>query len=459
LTATVRRDGSSILAPGNQWFTYPAFAAAWNISNESFMQDFTFIDNLKFRAGWGKTANQSFAAYSTLGQLGSSAYNFGKTTAGNQIGYLVTTLPNDELSWQSTTQTNFGLDFAFLDSRISGSVEVYSMATKDIIMQVALPPSNGATQTNQNIGKTKSHGMEVTLSGEIFRATEPGEFNWGIDLNYFFNREEIVELTTPDEKQNIANGWFVGQPFSVLYDVNKIGIWQTDDAADLALQTQPVQFPGQIRIEDKDGNGIINGDDRQILGNFQPKWEGGLTNRFSFKNFDLTVVMYARMGMKVVVPYVTSDGGFAGYFAFNQGRVNQLKVDYWTPENPTNAFPRPDASRDRPLWSSTLGYMDGSFIKCRTINLGYTFPKELASKMGLDYLHLYLSAVNPFIIYSPFVKDGFGPDPEGNGYGGSVQNQEAGYTNGQSGSPLRQITVNANNPATRQFLVGVNLRF
>ncbi len=458
LTATVRSDGSSILAPGNQWFTYPAFAFAWNISNESFMQNVSFVSNLKLRVGWGKTSNQSFRAYSTLGELGKSAYNFGKTTAGNQIGYLVTVLPNNQLSWQSTTQTNFGLDFGLLNNRITGAIEVYSHKTKDIILDVALPQSNGASSTTQNVARTKGKGLEITLSGDVVKKSNGG-FNWSLDVNYFFNREEIVQLTTPDEKQNVDNGWFVGQPLSVIYDVRKIGIWQTGDAAELAAQTSPVQVPGQIRVEDVDGNGIINGDDRQILGNFQPDWEGGITSRFTFKRFDLTAVTYARMGMKVVVPYVTSDGGFAGYFSFMQGRVNQLKVDYWTPNNPTNAFPQPDASRDRPLWSSTLGYMDGSFIKMRSINLGYTFPGTLVSRAGISSLRLYVSAVNPFVIYSPFVKDGFGPDPEGNGYGGAVQNPEGGYSNNRTGAPLGQISVNANNPSTRQFIVGVNLRF
>jgi TonB-dependent starch-binding outer membrane protein SusC len=165
------------------------------------------------------------------------------------------------------------------------------------------------------------------------------------------------------------------------------------------------------------------------------------------------------MGMKVLVPYVTSDGTFAGYNFFMQSRNNQLKVDYWTPDNPTNAFPQPDASRERPMFSSTLGYMDGSFIKCRSINLGYTLPSAMLSKIGASSLRVYVTAVNPFIIYSPFVRDGFGPDPEGNGYGGGVSSAEAGYATETSAAPKRQISVNANNPAVRQFILGLNLKF
>jgi hypothetical protein len=385
------------------------------------------------------------------------AYNFGQAQAGQQIGYLVTDLPNKSLSWQSTSQVDVGLEFGLFGNRVTGVVDVYSHNTKDILLPVLLPPSNGAQNTLKNVGKTKGHGLEVTLSGDVIKTTSG--FTWSMDVNYFFNREEIVQLTTPNEKMNVANGWFVGEPLTVIYDVKKIGIWQTDDAAALAEQTSPVQYAGQIRVQDLNNDKKIDASDRQIIGNFQPKWEGGITNRFSFKNFDLTAVVYARMGMKILVPYVTSDGGFQGYTFFMQSRNNQLKVDYWTPTNPTNAFPQPDASTDKPLFSSTLGYMDGSFIKCRSINLGYTVPADFLNKFRINSVRVYVSAVNPFIIYSPFVKDGFGPDPEGNGYGGGVSSGQAGYTSGTSAAPNRQISVNANNPSTRQFILGLNLKF
>lgn len=459
LTATVRRDGSSILSPGNQWFTYPAFAAGWNVSNENFMKNISVISNLKLRGGWGKTSNQGINPYSTLGALGQSFYNFGQGAAGQQLGVLVTTLANSSLKWQSTQQTDIGLEFGVLKNRITGSLDIYNHKTEDILLTVQLPFSNGATSTVKNLGKTKGHGLELNLSSVNMQTA--GGFTWSTDLNYYFNREEVVELTTPAQKEDVGNGWFVGQPLTVIYDVRKIGIWQTADAAKLALQTSPVQKAGQIRVEDLNGDNKIDAADRQILGTFQPKWEGGITNRFAFKGFDLSVVMYARMGMKVLVPYVMTDGTGSGYTFFMQSRNNQLKVDYWTPTNPTNAFPRPDASTDRALFSSTLGYMDGSFIKCRTINIGYEIPKKVLDKAHIKSLRFYASVVNPFIIYSPFVKDGFGPDPEGNGYGGGISSQAAGGSIGAGGvnGAGRQISVNANNPSTRQILVGLNLKF
>ncbi len=455
VTATVRRDGSSVLS-GEKYVTYPAFAAAWNLTNEKFMSGMPVISNLKLRAGWGIAASQGINPYSTLGLLGASAYNFGQTTAGQQTGYTISVLPNASLKWQSTSQFNFGLDFGLWKNRLSGSLEIYSQKTKDILLPVSLPPSNGGGSTLLNLGKTKGNGMELTLNSVNIRNKS---VTWTTDFNLFFNREKIVELSTPTQQNDIGNGWFVGQPISVIYDYLMLGIWQTGDHG-LTTQLAPIQKPGDIKLQDLNGDNRITADDRQIIGNFQPKFEWGLDNHVSFKGFDLSINIYARMGMKVVVPYLSSEPGgsfFAGYNWFLTGRNNQLKVDYWTPRNPSNKFPQPDALAP-PQFNSVLSYVDGSFVKCRNINLGYNVPKKLIDRtnIGITSLRVYASVVNPFIIYSPFVKEGYGPDPEGNGFGGAVAGQNSG---GQAGSIGRQVTVNANNPATRQIIFGVNLSF
>ncbi|MFT3826938.1 MAG: TonB-dependent receptor [Chitinophagaceae bacterium] len=457
LTATVRVDGSSTLSPGHQYFTYPAFGVGWNITNEKFMQNVSFISNLKLRGGWGISGNRNVGAYATLGALTASTYNFGQGTQGQQLAYTVTTLANQDLGWQSTSQTDIGLDFGLFNNRITGSVDMYMQKTKDILLSVNLPASNGAGSTFKNLGKTEGRGLEITLSTINIQPTHKDEFSWSTDLNFYFNREKITQLTTTAEKENKGNGWFVGQPLSVIYDVKKIGIWQLEDSikGTLATQTSPVQYPGQIRVEDLNNDHKIDASDRQVLGNFQPDWEGGITNRFAYKNFDLSVVIFARMGMKVLVPYLTADGGNQGYSFFNQGRVNQVKTNYWTRTNPTNDFPAPDAGTDRLNFGSTLGYQNGSFIKCRSINLGYQVPVGLLKKAGINSVRVYVNVTNPFIIYSPFVRDGLGPDSEGNGYGGAVT--AAG--SGDVGAPTRQISVNANNPSFRQFLLGLNVKF
>jgi TonB-linked SusC/RagA family outer membrane protein len=453
LTATVRTDGASVLSQGHQYFTYPAFAAAWNIMNEKFMSKVTAINNLKLRFGWGIAASQGINPYSTLGLLGSSAYNFGQGAAGQQGGYNVSSLPNSSLKWQSTSQYNFGLDFGIFRNRISGSFEVYSQKTKDILLPVSLPPSQGGGTVYQNLGKTQGNGMELTITTVNIKSANG--LKWTTDFNYFFNREKILELASPTEKSDLGNGWFVGQPLTVIYDYKKLGIWQTGDPG-LTAQTSPVQKSGDIKLLDVNGDGKITPDDRMILGNFQPKFEAGMTNTLSYKAFDFSFSIYAKVGMKVVVPYLSSETGgsnYTGYNWFLTGRNNQLKVDYWTPTNPTNKFPQPDAS-GTPQYSSTLSYVDGSFIKCRTISLGYQLPDNLLKKAKLSSLRVYVSVVNPFVIWSPFVKDGYGPDPEGNGFGGAIQ--ATGTTNAVVG---RAVTVNANIPSTRQVIFGLNLNF
>lgn len=450
MTATFRRDGSSTLSPGNQYFNYPAIGLSWNVIDEPFMKDLTFLSNLKLRGGWGISGNRNVGAYATLGALSSGYYNFGPTAAGQVLAYLVTNLPASDLGWQSTSQSDFGLEIGLLDNRITGTFDIYKQKTKDILLSVNLPQSNGAGSTLKNLGKTEGKGFESSLTFDIFR-NKTG-FNWSVDATYFFNREKITQLTTPSELDNKGNFWFVGHPLTVIYDYNKIGIWQTADKENgtLAKQTSPVQVPGEIRVEDVDGNGKIDAADRKIIGNFQPKWEGGLTNRLSFKGFDLSIVTYARMGMKVLVPYLSgTSGGGSGFGFLNQGRSNQLVMDYWTENNPTNAFPKPNAGGGVRDFTSTTQYQDGSFIKVRSINLGYVISTKALNKVRISSARVYVNATNPLILYSPLVKAKLAVDPEGNGYGNTIQ----------GGNFNRVISVNLNNPPVRQFTLGVNLKF
>jgi TonB-dependent starch-binding outer membrane protein SusC len=459
LTATIREDGASVLAPGHQYFTYPALAAAWNITNEQWMKGVNDLDLLKLRVGWGKTGNQGSQPYQTLGLLGNTtnvngtnvpnAYNYGTTAPGQQNGYIVNTLPSPSLHWQSTTEWNVGVDFGLFKDRLTGTIDAYDEETSDILVNNILPGSTGATQAISNLAKSRDKGIEISLSSINIRTKD---FKWSTDFVWAANREAIVALPN-GALNNLANDWFVGEPLSVIYDYKKIGIWQTG-APGLATQTSPKQIAGQIRVQDVNGDGTISAADKQVIGNFQPQWTGGLTNRFNYKNFDLSIVLNARIGMDVVVPYISTDAASDGSGFFLQGRTNEVKVNYWTPTNPTNAFPRPDASVSGPEFGSTLQYVDGSFIKCRSINFGYTFSPQLLSHTGISSIRVYVNALNPFIIYSPFVKDGYGTDPEGNGYGGAVTPQGGGIS-----SLSQQITVNANDPSTREFNLGLSVKF
>ncbi len=450
LTGTVRTDGTSVF-PSKKYFTYPALAAAWNIDREGFMRGLPVISTLKLRGGWSKTSNQSVGNYSSLGLLSSNFYNYGTTTAN---GYYVSTLANQNLTWEFTNSIDIGLDFGILNNRITGTIDVYDQRTSDILQQVNLPPSNGASSVFENLGKTKGQGLEISLSS--INIQSKSGFNWSTDYNMSFNRNAIVELHE-GLQSDIGNNWFVGQPFNVIYDLKKIGIWQTSEASQAAVYGQ---LPGQIKIQDVNNDGKINSSDLQILGSFQPKFTAGLTNRFSYKGIDLSIVSFARIGQMVVAPYLSADGTAQGYPFFGNGRVNQWKVNYWTPTNPTNDFPRPDASADKQIYASTLSYQDGSFIKVRSINLGYNLPATFLKRTGINGLRVYVTCTNPFIIYSPLVRSGLGIDPEGNGYGGivaSTANSTVPTAGGNAGS--RVITTNINNPSTRNFQVGVNVKF
>ncbi len=452
LTATVRTDGASVLAPGNKWVTYPAVSLGWNLDNEKFLQSARFINNLKLRAGYGISSNAGINPYTTLGSLNTSFYNYGpgSTALVNYVGgYTINTIPNPSLTWEKTTGLNIGVDFALFGNRLSGSIEYYNTNTSNILLSKSLPVSQGANSILVNAGKTASHGMEFTLSSVNIRSSGKGKFTWRTDANAFFNREKIVALQL-GLQQDIGNGWFVGQPISVIYDLKKIGIWQTKDAATAALYGQA---PGDIRLQDVNNNNAIDADDRQIIGSFQPSVVAGMTNHFEYNNFDLNIVLFGRFGQTVLVNYLGADGGGAGYPFFMNSRVNQLKVDYWTPTNPTDAFPQPDASRDGQLYTSTLQYRDGSFIKVRSIDLGYNFSGKLLSKAKIQSLRLYVNAQNPFILWSPLVKSGLALDPEGNGNGNNI----AGTLGG--GAPGRAITVGTGLPPVRYFVFGATLKF
>jgi TonB-dependent starch-binding outer membrane protein SusC len=457
VTATLRTDGASVLATGHQWVSYPAVSLGWNMDKENFMRGVAFVNTLKLRAGYGVSSNAGINPYTTLGSLNSNFYNFGQGTSPgvNQVnGYTVNTAPNPNLTWERTAGVNVGVDFALFNNRLSGSVDYYTNQTSDILLLKNLPQSVGVTSVLTNAGKTSSRGLEISLSSINVKTRD---FSWTTDVDAFFNREKIVALQD-GLQQDLGNGWFVGKPLSVIYDYRKIGIWQSADSAQAAVYGVK---PGDIRIQDINKDNAITAADRQVLGNFQPTLVMGMTNHFAYKNFDLNFVLFGRFGQKVVVTYLSADGGGAGYPFFMNSRVNQFKVNYWTPNNPTNDFPQPDAGVDGQKFTSTLTYRDGSFIKIRTIDLGYNFSNGMLRKAGIQSLRVYVSTQNPFILWAPLKSSGLGIDPEGNGT--NSQNAAIPTQGGGNGVvqavPTRAILVGAGVPPTRQVMFGVNLKF
>lgn len=423
LTLTARADGSSRFGSSHRFGFFPSVAFGWNIMNEEFMQNSSFFDNLKLRLSYGKTGNTGIDPYQTQGLLERTIYAFGNTPA---FGFRPSQLRNDDLKWETTASFNAGLDFSIMESRISGMLEFYQQNTTDLLMERQLPFTSGYGSVLENVGATRNTGFEFTLSTVNIRENEPGGFSWSTDLNFFTNKEEIVELYGGKE-DDVGNEWFIGEPIRVFYDYDKIGIWQQDEAEEAAGYNQS---PGEIKVKDQNGDGQINDQDRVILGTDRPDFSGGITNRFSYKGFDLSVFVFVNVGNMI-------ESTLHRTHNYLFGRYNNVDVDYWTPDNPTNAYPRPNRNQEFPLYNTSMAYFDGSYVKIRNISLGYNFSQAVARKIGAQSLRIYLSAKQPFI-FAPYVRKHKGIDPE---------------------YDIEEDEMPVNIPALRTFLLGLNVSF
>ena len=454
LSVAVRSDGSSRLAQGHKWHTYPAVSAGWNIAREEFMESTkNWLDNLKLRVGYGETSNQAIAPYATLGGLATRNYNFGSTYSS---GYYVNALPNTELGWEYSKTWNFGLDFSLFNGRLSGSFEYYIQKTNDILLDVSLPSTAGVTSFTGNIGKTENKGWEFSLNGIII--DNKNGWNWSAGINLYQNRNKLTELASGADRDE-ANRWFKGYPIDVIYDWEYEGIWQQGEEAALNI-LEPGGKPGMIKVKytgDYDANGLptraINDDDRQIM-SMEPDLIGGFNTTVGYKNFDLTVIGAFQIGGKLISAIHSSDG----YLNMLSGRRGQLDVDYWTEENTGARYPKPSSdlrSGDNPKYGSTLGYFNAGYLKFRTITLGYNFENLKAIKdLGISRLRLYASVQNPFVLFSPFNNES-GLDPETNSW---ANENTAVPVNGYTGKHKMPI-VGYNTPATRSFIFGLNVTF
>ena len=452
LSATLRSDASSRLAEGKKWHTYPAVSLGWNITNESFMQGVSAFNNLKLRAGYGITSNQAIAPYSTLGRLDTRPYNFGPNTYATGVYYSQS--PNPDLGWEFSKTWNVGLDFGVLNNRLSGTIEYYITKTEDILLSLGLPPTSGVTSYTANIGATQNKGVELSLNANILNNVNG--WSWDAGINFYTNNNELVSLASGQTRDE-ANWWFVGHNINAIYDYERIGLWT--DAKDSADNYQGVLEPGgrvgMIKVRytggyDASGKPLraIGSADRQII-DVDPDFQGGFNTRVGYKGFDLGVVGFYRKGGILV----STIHGPNGYLNLLTGRRNNIDVDYWTPTNTGAKYPNPAGpiSGDNPKYASTLSYFDGSFMKIRTITLGHDFSQSLLRNSAVK-LRMYVTAQNPFVLFSPFHKES-GLDPETNSIG-NENVASSGFA-----IPNRVLTVGFNTPSTRNYIVGLNLTF
>ena len=454
-SVALRSDASSRLAKGHQWHTYPAVSMGWNIGREEFMKDYEWIDNLKIRAGYGQTSNQAISPYTTLGTLGTTPYNFGdEGDPSYAMGYYPSKLANQELGWEYSSTWNYGIDFSLFNSRLSGTIEYYTMKTKDILLNVSLPSTAGVSSYMANIGETENKGFEMTLNGTII--DNKNGWTWEAGFNVAANRNKLTALASGADRDE-GNGWFVGHPIDCIYDYVYDGLWNEGDKDYEYLQTlEPGGNEGMIKVKydiERDANGkptrSVGPDDRQII-SLEPKFVGGFNTRVAWKNIDLNIIGAYQVGGKLVS---TLYGG-SGYLNLLTGRRGNVKVDYWTPENKDAKYPKPGGiqSGDNQKYASTLGIFDGSFCKIRTITLGYNFDKKLLKHTGLSALRAYFTVQNPFVISSDYYKESK-LDPEPN----SMSNQGQFHATQLGGHAIPVVGTNA--PCTRNYLIGLNVSF
>lgn len=434
LTLTMRSDGSSTLAPGNKYHLFPSAAVGWNISEEHFMKQINAVSSLKLRVGYGIVGNAAVSPYQTLGGLKIINYNYGTT---NVTGTYPNNVPNPKLGWEYTASLNLGVDFGLFKDRITGTVDVYHQKTHDLILPQNLPITTGYTsQFLANVGKTENKGLEIAINSVNVKAKSRKDFGWTTNFNMTFNRNKIIALQD-GVTQDVGNNRFVGSPINSLYNYQRIGIWQNTKADSTEAKrlnltmTGAASVIGTIRVADLNGDGVINANDRTILGTRQPDFFGGFTNRFSYRGIDLAVVGSYRVGGTQIATWLQPASNVN---ALN-GKANNLRVEYWTPSNNANKYPKPNFNVGSPAYGDLLGYYDASYLKIRTISLGYTFPQLIAAKIKAKSLRVHASLNDAIILFSPLHNQFSGADPESEG------------------------TLTVDTPPVKSLLFGLNVSF
>ena len=401
---TERADGSSRLAPGHKWAYFPSFGLAWQIGDERFMRRFDFISSLKLRGSYGTTGNTSIGPYQTQGTLQSRLYTFGTARVR---GYKPGSIPNPDLGWEKTDQSDIGLDFSMFRDRVTGTIDGYLANTRDLLLRRLLPVTSGFTSTLQNIGATRNTGLEVGISTVNLQNWRG--LTWTMDVNWARNKNKILSLAS-GAAQDVGNVWFVGQPINipgdaqrqVFYDWKWVGVWQYADSLDMKrFNRHGGTFkPGDPRVADINGDSTINASDRTIVGTTYPKWTGSLSNRLTYKSFDVSGLITAKWKYTF---YDNSPRSLNG----RQGNIADM--DYWTPTHATNKNQAPTTGAVDRLYANTRRYRDGSHWRIRNITAGYTVDRRLSRRIGVQSLRVYGTAQDPYIHLG---NDYAGVDPE-----------------------------------------------
>lgn len=392
-----RWDGSSMLSEGQKWASFPSASFAWRMKEEPFLKDVSGISELKLRVSAGKAGNNNgISPYETQANIGSpTLYDFGGTLAS---AYSPSRLANPNVSWEKTREYNLGVDYGFLKGRISGSIDVYDKLSSGLLMAWLLPYETGWTSIKANVGSVKNKGVELSL--RTINVSKQ-DFNWTTTFNFARNKNQIEELFGKKEDV-VGSKWFIGEPININYTYVFDGIWQESERAAAKLYGQ---LPGQARVKDLNNDGKIGPEDKQIIGQIDPKWTGGFSTTLNYKRFDFSASLFTRQGMQVLSSFHQEFTNLA-----DRGRA-KLNVNYYmspntvTPTRQSNEYPQP--ANVGPYWSSVGYYKDNSFVKVQNISLGYSLPNILLEKIKLKSLRLYANILNPFVFTD---YEGFDPE-------------------------------------------------
>ncbi|QCR21309.1 TonB-dependent receptor [Pontibacter sp. SGAir0037] len=405
-TATVRRDGSSRFGANNRWGTFPSFSVGYRVSQEPFMANANFVDDLKVRASYGTSGNNLIGNYAHIGLLGISRY----VAEGQPVlGIIPQSLANDDLTWERSFEVNLGLDVSLFDNRLSLTADVYRNRKKDLLLNSLLPAISGFGSSTQNVGELENKGVELALNTENIRSDN---FSWNTNFNISVNRNKVLALSSSSSR--IVNSAYqiteVGHPISSFYMLNVIGIFQNQADVDANAKQHPNVQPGDLKFEDVNGDNVITDADRKIVGSPWPKYTFGFTNNFRFKNLRLSTTIVGSQGNEVYFQ--------GGEISLNSAGVqNQLAMvaNRWKSEQDPGDGIVPRAIRNdyaRGISSNSRFLFDGSFVRIRNINLSYTLPDNLLERLRIPSVTVFGDVAN---VYTFTKYPGYDPESSSTG--------------------------------------------
>lgn len=443
LTFSGRVDGSSKFAKGKKYGFFPSGALAWRASEEEFIKSIDLISNLKVRMSYGLIGNQSISPYNSLalvGPLGQGVFN---SDSGSEVisGSEPLSYPNEDLKWETTKQANIGFDIGILNSKIALTVDFYKKKTSDLLLSTPIPYTSGFGTTLLNVGNVENKGFDLDLR----TVNVEKELKWTTNLNFSINRNKVTNLAREEDIHLGFGGNILreGEPLGTFYGYVFDGIFQSDEeAANSAVLkgqeptgSNPASHAkaGDRRYKDIDGNGVIDENDRTIIGTAEPDFVFGINNTLSYKNFTLNFFFQGSVGNEMVNLNLNNLENFNG----EQNMLADAGLNRWTPENPSDKYPRALATGSLDNVFSSRLVEDASYLRLKNITLGYTLPEKFINKIGVDNLRIYATATNVWTL-----TDYSGYDPEGNAYGATTN--IVGVDNG-------------NYPQAKTYTIGVQI--